>query len=166
MCAQREARRRVPAGIPEAAKEEACGAVSTVAMSVPNASGRMPASASGGGASQLLPVDAWLVPLFFAVLMLLGLAGNSLVIFVICRHKQMRTVTNFYIGERWGAARSLPATLGSREARGLPQTGPVPAVRPCPLGLEPQRVPGTVVQREVAEQRLPESQALSLEERV
>ncbi|XP_044111403.1 kiSS-1 receptor [Neovison vison] len=66
-------------------------------MSVPNASGRMPASASGGGASQLLPVDAWLVPLFFAVLMLLGLAGNSLVIFVICRHKQMRTVTNFYI---------------------------------------------------------------------
>uniref|UniRef100_A0A8C7EJT9 G-protein coupled receptors family 1 profile domain-containing protein n=1 Tax=Neovison vison TaxID=452646 RepID=A0A8C7EJT9_NEOVI len=71
--------------------------VSTVAMSVPNASGRMPASASGGGASQLLPVDAWLVPLFFAVLMLLGLAGNSLVIFVICRHKQMRTVTNFYI---------------------------------------------------------------------
>ncbi|KFO28914.1 KiSS-1 receptor [Fukomys damarensis] len=31
------------------------------------------------------------------MLMLLGLAGNSLVIFVICRHKQMRTVSNFYI---------------------------------------------------------------------
>ena len=46
------------------------------------------------------PVDAWLVPLFFGALMLLGLTGNSLVIFVICRHKQMRTVTNFYIGER------------------------------------------------------------------
>lgn len=44
-------------------------------------------------------VDAWMVPLFFAVLMLLGLMGNSLVILVICRHKQMRTVTNFYIGE-------------------------------------------------------------------
>ncbi|XP_004391272.1 LOW QUALITY PROTEIN: kiSS-1 receptor [Trichechus manatus latirostris] len=29
--------------------------------------------------------------------MLLGLAGNSLVIYVVCRHKQMRTVTNFYI---------------------------------------------------------------------
>ncbi|EHB16939.1 KiSS-1 receptor, partial [Heterocephalus glaber] len=42
-------------------------------------------------------LDAWLVPLFFATLMLVGLAGNSLVIFVICRHKQMRTVSNFYI---------------------------------------------------------------------
>ncbi|KAL8177697.1 UNVERIFIED_CONTAM: G-protein coupled receptor 54 [Gekko kuhli] len=42
-------------------------------------------------------VDAWLVPLFFAMLMVVGLAGNSLVIFVISRHKQMRTVTNFYI---------------------------------------------------------------------
>ncbi|XP_060089117.1 kiSS-1 receptor [Heteronotia binoei] len=42
-------------------------------------------------------VDAWLVPLFFAMLMVVGLAGNSLVIFVISKHKQMRTVTNFYI---------------------------------------------------------------------
>ncbi|KAJ6664216.1 hypothetical protein lerEdw1_008434 [Lerista edwardsae] len=42
-------------------------------------------------------VDAWLVPLFFVVLMVVGLAGNSLVIFVISKHKQMRTVTNFYI---------------------------------------------------------------------
>lgn len=55
------------------------------------------------------PVDAWLVPLFFGVLMLLGLTGNLLVIFVICRHKQMRTVTNFYIGEHLGTARCLPA---------------------------------------------------------
>ncbi|XP_036898631.1 kiSS-1 receptor [Sturnira hondurensis] len=52
---------------------------------------------SGGLAPALWPVDAWLVPLFFGVLMLLGLTGNLLVIFVICRHKQMRTVTNFYI---------------------------------------------------------------------
>ncbi|XP_032992816.1 kiSS-1 receptor [Lacerta agilis] len=42
-------------------------------------------------------VDAWLVPLFFAVLMVVGLAGNTLVIYVIAKHKQMRTVTNFYI---------------------------------------------------------------------
>ncbi|KAM9111977.1 kiSS-1 receptor isoform 2-T2 [Pangshura tecta] len=42
-------------------------------------------------------VDAWLVPLFFAVLMVAGLAGNALVIYVIAKHKQMRTVTNFYI---------------------------------------------------------------------
>uniref|UniRef100_G3U0D9 G-protein coupled receptors family 1 profile domain-containing protein n=1 Tax=Loxodonta africana TaxID=9785 RepID=G3U0D9_LOXAF len=40
---------------------------------------------------------AWLLPLFFAALMLLSLAGNSLIIYVICRHKQMQTVTNFYI---------------------------------------------------------------------
>ncbi|XP_056373874.1 kiSS-1 receptor isoform X1 [Hyla sarda] len=44
-----------------------------------------------------LLVDAWLVPLFFAMLMVVGLAGNSLVIYVISKHKQMRTVTNFYI---------------------------------------------------------------------
>ncbi|KAM3856097.1 kiSS-1 receptor [Vipera latastei] len=42
-------------------------------------------------------VDAWLVPLLFAILMLVGLLGNSLVIYVIIRHKPMRTVTNYYI---------------------------------------------------------------------
>ncbi|MGH0163211.1 UNVERIFIED_CONTAM: hypothetical protein FKN15_053868 [Acipenser sinensis] len=44
-----------------------------------------------------LLVDAWLVPLFFALIMLVGLVGNSLVIHVITKHRQMRTVTNFYI---------------------------------------------------------------------
>ncbi|KAG8455304.1 hypothetical protein GDO86_001485 [Hymenochirus boettgeri] len=44
-----------------------------------------------------LLVDAWLVPLFFALIMLVGLVGNSLVIYVISKHRQMRTVTNFYI---------------------------------------------------------------------
>lgn len=42
--------------------------------------------------------DAWLVPLFFALIMLVGLVGNSLVIYVISKHRQMRTATNFYIG--------------------------------------------------------------------
>ncbi|XP_075833887.1 kiSS-1 receptor isoform X1 [Microtus pennsylvanicus] len=55
------------------------------------------ANASDGSGSAPRPLDAWLVPLFFAALMLLGLIGNSLVIYVICRHKHMRTVTNFYI---------------------------------------------------------------------
>ncbi|EPY82906.1 hypothetical protein CB1_000609001 [Camelus ferus] len=55
------------------------------------------ANASDSPAPAAWPVDAWLVPLFFGALLLLGLVGNSLVIFVICRHKQMRTVTNFYI---------------------------------------------------------------------
>ncbi|KAM9329817.1 G-protein coupled receptor 54-like [Gastrophryne carolinensis] len=44
-----------------------------------------------------LLVDAWLVPLFFSLIMLVGLVGNSLVIYVITKHKQMKTVTNFYI---------------------------------------------------------------------
>lgn len=43
--------------------------------------------------------DAWLVPLFFALIMLVGLIGNSLVIYVISKHRQMRTATNFYIGK-------------------------------------------------------------------
>uniref|UniRef100_A0A8C0C473 KISS1 receptor n=1 Tax=Balaenoptera musculus TaxID=9771 RepID=A0A8C0C473_BALMU len=78
-----------------------------LATSGPNASWWALANASGcpgcgandsdGPAPAPWPVDAWLVPLFFGALMLLGLAGNSLVIFVICRQKQMRTVTNFYI---------------------------------------------------------------------
>ncbi|XP_039626321.1 G-protein coupled receptor 54-like [Polypterus senegalus] len=41
--------------------------------------------------------DAWLVPLLFALIMLVGLVGNSLVIYVITKHRQMRTATNFYI---------------------------------------------------------------------
>ncbi|XP_036375247.1 G-protein coupled receptor 54-like [Megalops cyprinoides] len=52
------------------------------------------------GSVQLDPpflVDAWLVPLFFALLMVVGLTGNSLVIYVISKHKKMRTATNFYI---------------------------------------------------------------------
>ncbi|MBN3324192.1 GPR54 protein, partial [Atractosteus spatula] len=41
--------------------------------------------------------DAWLVPLFYALVLLVGLVGNSLVIYVISKHRQMRTATNFYI---------------------------------------------------------------------
>lgn len=111
-------RGRSPAGGQE---EEGGEAMSAVATSAPNASWGSLANASAGQAPERRPVDAWLVPLFFAALMLLGLAGNSLVIFVICRHKQMRTVTNFYIGERRGAARCLPATPGApRDGPGRP----------------------------------------------
>lgn len=91
--------------------------MSVAATSGPNESWWAPANTSGcpgcgvNTSDGLAPapwlLDAWLVPLFFAALMLLGLVGNSLVIYVICRHKQMRTVTNFYIGE-CGAARCLP----------------------------------------------------------
>ncbi|XP_078075545.1 KISS1 receptor a [Mustelus asterias] len=50
----------------------------------------------GDGEAPFL-TDAWLVPLLFALIMLLGLLGNGLVIYVISKHRQMRTATNFYI---------------------------------------------------------------------
>lgn len=56
-------------------------------------------NSSGEDASPPFLTDAWLVPLFYALIMLLGLVGNSLVIYVISKHRQMRTATNFYIGE-------------------------------------------------------------------
>ncbi|GCB61281.1 G-protein coupled receptor 54-like [Scyliorhinus torazame] len=51
---------------------------------------------TGDGSPPFL-TDAWLVPSAFALIMLLGLAGNSLLIYVISKHRQMRTATNFYI---------------------------------------------------------------------
>ncbi|XP_062868425.1 G-protein coupled receptor 54-like [Trichomycterus rosablanca] len=42
-------------------------------------------------------VDAWLVPLVFALIMVVGLIGNSLVLHVISNHKKMWTATNIYI---------------------------------------------------------------------
>ncbi|XP_029998434.1 KISS1 receptor b [Sphaeramia orbicularis] len=42
-------------------------------------------------------VDAWLVPSFFGLIMLVGVVGNALVIHVVTKHQQMKTVTNFYI---------------------------------------------------------------------
>lgn len=56
-------------------------------------------NSSGEDTSPPFLTDAWLVPLFYALIMLFGLVGNSLVIYVISKHRQMRTATNFYIGE-------------------------------------------------------------------
>ncbi len=42
--------------------------------------------------------DAWLVPVFFTLIMFVGLVGNSLVIYVVVKNQQMKTVTNLYIG--------------------------------------------------------------------
>ncbi|XP_033476039.2 KISS1 receptor b [Epinephelus lanceolatus] len=55
----------------------------------------MSAALEGQGPPVL--VDAWLVPTFFGLIMLVGLVGNSLVIHVVTKHQQMKTVTNFYI---------------------------------------------------------------------
>ncbi|KAK9973981.1 hypothetical protein ABG768_022094 [Culter alburnus] len=41
--------------------------------------------------------DAWLVPVFFTLIMLVGLVGNLLVIYVVVKNQQMKTVTNLYI---------------------------------------------------------------------
>lgn len=89
----------------------------------PNASWAALGNGSDGPDPAPLPLDAWLVPLFFAALMVLGLAGNSLVIFVICRHKPMRTVSNFYIGEcgRRGGGGGSPG-LGSLSCRPPPES--------------------------------------------
>nr|BAL04095.1 G-protein-coupled receptor GPR54 [Suncus murinus] len=81
-------------------EEENLDVMSTLATSGINESenwGVLTNASASSAPTQPRSVDAWMVPLFFAVLMLLGLMGNSLVILVICRHKQMRTVTNFYI---------------------------------------------------------------------
>lgn len=106
------------------------------------------ANASDGPVPATWSVDAWLVPLFFGALMLLGLTGNSLVIFVICRHKQMRTVTNFYIGEHLGAARCVSASppVATRAEwrdrplavpRALPERGLPPVSALFPIGPVP-----------------------------
>nr|XP_006811895.1 PREDICTED: G-protein coupled receptor 54-like [Saccoglossus kowalevskii] len=42
-------------------------------------------------------VETWLVPLIFGTICLIGIVGNALVIVVILKNKQMRTVTNYYI---------------------------------------------------------------------
>ncbi|KAM9391441.1 KISS1 receptor b [Pholidichthys leucotaenia] len=54
-------------------------------------------SAALEGQGPPMLVDAWLVPTFFSLIMLVGLIGNSLVIHVVTKHQQMKTVTNFYI---------------------------------------------------------------------
>ncbi|XP_029295081.1 KISS1 receptor b isoform X2 [Cottoperca gobio] len=54
-------------------------------------------SASLEGQGPPVLVDAWLVPTFFSLILLVGLVGNSLVIHVVTKHQQMKTVTNFYI---------------------------------------------------------------------
>lgn len=99
------------------------------------------ANASDDPGSAPRPLDAWLVPLFFAALMLLGLVGNSLVIYVICRHRHMQTVTNFYIGERapsWGSRVSAGSGVPGpgQERSEAPQSRVFPPLRaPPPLVL-------------------------------
>ncbi|XP_058851944.1 G-protein coupled receptor 54-like [Acipenser ruthenus] len=79
-----------------------CGTDSSLPLEGPGAQPYQSSDCNGSAVklvdqSPPLLVDAWLVPLFFALIMLVGLVGNSLVIYVITKHRQMRTVTNFYI---------------------------------------------------------------------
>ncbi|XP_014433514.2 G-protein coupled receptor 54-like [Pelodiscus sinensis] len=67
------------------------------ALGDPGRNGLWIFNSSGEDMSPPFLTDAWLVPLFYALVMLLGLVGNSLVIYVVSKHRQMRTATNFYI---------------------------------------------------------------------
>uniref|UniRef100_A0ACB8F0L5 Uncharacterized protein n=1 Tax=Sphaerodactylus townsendi TaxID=933632 RepID=A0ACB8F0L5_9SAUR len=80
----------------EAASAEANGSLEVLNGSACLA-GLLPCANGSEPRSPPRLVDAWLVPLFFALLMVVGLAGNSLVIYVISKHKHMKTATNFYI---------------------------------------------------------------------
>ncbi|XP_035687866.1 G-protein coupled receptor 54-like [Branchiostoma floridae] len=41
--------------------------------------------------------EAYAVPTVFAIICAIGIAGNALVIFVVCKYQQMKSVTNYYI---------------------------------------------------------------------
>ena len=49
--------------------------------------------------TDLTQIDAvwWMFVILYTVVMTLSLVGNMMVIWTICRHKYMRTVTNYYI---------------------------------------------------------------------
>ncbi len=52
---------------------------------------------AGGPIRPGVQISAWLVPLLFGLITICGVVGNLLVIYVICRHGSMKTVTNYYI---------------------------------------------------------------------
>ncbi|XP_077989046.1 G-protein coupled receptor 54-like [Glandiceps talaboti] len=42
-------------------------------------------------------IEGVLVPIFFAAIILIGVSGNSTVLYIIFKHREMQTVTNYYI---------------------------------------------------------------------
>lgn len=46
---------------------------------------------------QTVTLTSWLVPLIFGIITVVGVSGNAIVCYVISRHVQMRTATNYYI---------------------------------------------------------------------
>ncbi|ELT97061.1 hypothetical protein CAPTEDRAFT_125114 [Capitella teleta] len=46
----------------------------------------------------IIPLSAYIVPVVFSFIFLVGVVGNSLVIFIILRHRAMRTTPNIFIG--------------------------------------------------------------------
>ncbi|XP_066302421.1 G-protein coupled receptor 54-like [Branchiostoma lanceolatum] len=91
-------------------------------------------SASYGGnhtaAAAPFPVlpEAYIMPAIISVIILVGVAGNSLVIFVIFRIGEMRTVTNYYIA-------NLATTDLAFLVLCLPITAVIYAVPSWPFGL-------------------------------
>uniref|UniRef100_A0A6I8PGA5 G-protein coupled receptors family 1 profile domain-containing protein n=1 Tax=Ornithorhynchus anatinus TaxID=9258 RepID=A0A6I8PGA5_ORNAN len=62
----------------------------------PSVPGRWLYNGTGEGPPPLL-TDAWLVPLFYALVMALGLLGNALLLFVLSRRRGVRTATHCYL---------------------------------------------------------------------
>ncbi|XP_038627715.1 G-protein coupled receptor 54-like [Tachyglossus aculeatus] len=62
----------------------------------PSIPGRWLDNGTGEGPPPLL-TDAWLVPLFYALVMALGLLGNALLLFVLSRRRGTRTATHCYL---------------------------------------------------------------------
>ncbi|XP_019637971.1 PREDICTED: G-protein coupled receptor 54-like [Branchiostoma belcheri] len=64
----------------------------------PNVIQSTPAEPPGVAVDPLqLGAEAWAVPLVFSIITLVGVTGNGLVIYVIARYGQMKTVTNYYL---------------------------------------------------------------------
>lgn len=82
---------------------EHIGTVMNVSVMLPNVSESScklhHCTNNSGPYEPALLVDAWLVPLIFAIFMIFGVCGNSLVLYVIYKHKKMKTATNVYIGK-------------------------------------------------------------------
>ncbi|XP_070543178.1 G-protein coupled receptor 54-like isoform X2 [Ptychodera flava] len=45
----------------------------------------------------VMGIELILVPVFFSIIVLVGVTGNCIVLYIIFKHKEMQTVTNYYI---------------------------------------------------------------------
>ncbi|XP_078657387.1 G-protein coupled receptor 54-like [Branchiostoma floridae x Branchiostoma belcheri] len=67
------------------------------AMAWDNITGNWTTESPAAEEELVFGLDAWLVPMIFGALAVIGLVGNSLVIHIILRDKAMHTATNYFI---------------------------------------------------------------------